>query len=294
MGPTTFLLRFGSPELRNSVLAMRALPTGNTGLRLMPWSKRARATVGSLRYRARVCLEGVPSHACHPDTVKQLFNSPSFIDEIDYEVVRDVERSCFNLWVWMADPNGLTKQAILKIEEPYVRVGPSGLPIVRNEAARTLDYKLLIHLDRVLDYAPLPNSPSHASYESDISGIPDEEPEEEWPVCHHFAWYPGVPDGERLPIMGDRVSVHARLGGTEIARRREVEVQAVLEAGHSNRCRPPLGATCPEVKVLLVNGEVQPAVMVVAGMTPAKANGWAASSQPHSMGRVVTLWTHSR
>lgn len=213
LGPATFILRFGSPELRNSTLAMHIIPAGCTELRLMPWSRRVCATAGSLRYRVRVCLEGVPSHAWNVDSVTQLFCPPSFIDDVDFEVFREAESSCFNLWVWMADPNALPKKAILKIEEPFARTGPTGLPILRHEAARALDYEVLIHLERVLDYAPLQSSSSHDSYESAISGIPDNGLEEEWPARHFFSWIPGVPDGERLLIHGGRVSARDRLGG---------------------------------------------------------------------------------
>nr|TKW39904.1 hypothetical protein SEVIR_1G210300v2 [Setaria viridis] len=180
---------------------------------ILGFGHRVRDTVGSVRYHARVCLEGVLSHAWNVDSVTQLFCPPSFINDVDYEVFKEVESSCFNLWVWMADPNALPKKAILKIEEPYARTGPTGLPILRHEAARTLDYEVLIHLERVLDYAPFQGSPSHASYESAISGIPDDDLEEEWLMRHFFSWIPGVPDGERLPIHGGRVPVCDRLGG---------------------------------------------------------------------------------
>ncbi|CAL4996949.1 unnamed protein product [Urochloa decumbens] len=60
-----FLLRFGSPALRNAALAVpgRAFQAGNCALNIMPWSRRIGASVGKLRFRARVCLEGVPRHA---------------------------------------------------------------------------------------------------------------------------------------------------------------------------------------------------------------------------------------
>ncbi|RCV05758.1 hypothetical protein SETIT_1G108800v2 [Setaria italica] len=271
MGSATFILWFGSSELRNSVLAMRTLLSGNTGIRLMPWNRCARATAGSLRYRARICLEGVPSHACHPETVKQLLNPPSFIDEIDYEVVREVEMCCFNLWVWMSDPNGLAKQATLKIEEPYIRVGPSGLPILRNEAARTLDYGVFLHLGRVLDYAPLPNSPSHASYESNISGIPDEETEEEWPVRHYFASVPGVPDVagivHRREVVEQEVTVAVR----------EAAVLEVQGDAHSSRDHRQRGGRSHAVRVVVANGTV------VAGVTPARRSYCKMCRCPHGL-----------
>jgi hypothetical protein len=46
---------------------------------------------------------------------------------------------------------------------------------MRIDQAELLDYNVLVHVDCVLDFAPLPVRPSHRSYCSETSGIPDEE-----------------------------------------------------------------------------------------------------------------------
>ena len=84
------------------------------------------------------------------------------------------------------------------------------LPEVRPGAASMLDYPVLLHVDQVLDFSPLPDSPSWQSYESETSGIPDESLDEEWPVKHYFSWQLGVPD---IGMSPRRVLVHERLGG---------------------------------------------------------------------------------
>lgn len=80
---------------------------------------------------------------------------------------------------------------------------------MRNEAAKTLDYDVLIHLDRVMDYSPLPN-PGSQRPDNVASGAPDDEPTAQWPVVHRFSWSLGVRDGDRPQR---RVSAHDRLGG---------------------------------------------------------------------------------
>ncbi|CAO2208710.1 unnamed protein product [Urochloa humidicola] len=92
-----FLLRFRSPALRNAALAARAFQVGSCALSIMPWSRRIGATAGRLRYRVRVCLEGVPRHARNAAAVAQLFSNPSFIDEVDCSVEKEEARFCFNL-----------------------------------------------------------------------------------------------------------------------------------------------------------------------------------------------------
>ncbi|CAO2040621.1 unnamed protein product [Urochloa humidicola] len=92
-----FLLRFGSRELRNAALARRRLRSAGTDFRLMEWSDRVGGDIGRLSFRVRVCLEGVPVHARHPEAVASLFPGPTFIDEVDNRVYKEEEKFCFNL-----------------------------------------------------------------------------------------------------------------------------------------------------------------------------------------------------
>jgi hypothetical protein len=80
LGKATFLLRFGSLAALNAALSAKAFLADNCALNLMPWSRRIGASVGKLRFRARVCLEGVPSHARNKTAATQLFANPSFIE----------------------------------------------------------------------------------------------------------------------------------------------------------------------------------------------------------------------
>ncbi|CAL4936175.1 unnamed protein product [Urochloa decumbens] len=214
-----FLLRFGSPALRNAALAMpaRAIQVGNCVLNIMPWSRRIGASVGKLRFRARVCLEGVPRHARNTMAVAQLFSSPSFIDEIDCTVEREEERFCFTVWVWTDTPNDLALQGTLQLQEPidhpddyYPSMNTMELAYVRDAPLKTFDYEVLIHLDRVLDYTLPSASPGRRNFGSDISGIPSEVlPMADYPEKYRYDWVLG----ERDDRPARRVSVHARLGG---------------------------------------------------------------------------------
>lgn len=50
------------------------------------------------------------------------------------------------------------------MEQPTTRAGP----------AEVLHYGVIIHLDFVFDFSPLPGSPSHRSIDSVTSGLPDD------------------------------------------------------------------------------------------------------------------------
>jgi hypothetical protein len=86
----------------------------------------------------------------------------------------------------------------------------------RCDSTLAIGYEILIHVDRVIDFLPRPDSPEHRMIDSLIIGQPDEELEEEWPKRHNFLWRLGVPDGEGQRSSEHRhVSVHDRLGGRD-------------------------------------------------------------------------------
>lgn len=89
-------------------------------------------------------------------------------------------------------------------------------------ASPLLNYKVILHIDRVAVYNSPPSN-SYCSYESEISGIPDDESEMEWPILHRFSWTLGVPDDS--PIH-QRQSVHDRLGEQGVTAPRLVVVGA--------------------------------------------------------------------
>jgi hypothetical protein len=85
-----------------------------------------------------------------------------FIDEVNCSVEEEEEeeeeeRFCFNVWIWTDAPNDLALEGKLQVEEPVVHpddddslyhMGDMDIPAIRDEPAATLDYKVLMHLDR--------------------------------------------------------------------------------------------------------------------------------------------------
>ena len=193
---------------------------GRTRLHIMPWSRQFGASDNKLMYRVRVCIEGVPAHATQEKIVAKLLPPFVFIEKFDYELVTENEKACMCLWVWAVDPDAIAKEGLLKLEEPvefseehhndfFTRGGNMELPVVRAEVAQMLDYPVLIHLDRIVDYCTPPHSPSWRSFESATSGIPDDSVDVEWPVNHKLYWQLGIKDGQ---LGTRRILVHERLG----------------------------------------------------------------------------------
>ncbi|RLM79466.1 hypothetical protein C2845_PM12G16810 [Panicum miliaceum] len=219
---SSFLLRFERQEVRNAARERVQLVVARTALHVLPRTRQANAVLGRLRYRTRLCIEGVPSHAHKVETVLHLLPKQSFLDEVVSERETEDELGCYILWIWCMDPDAIAKAGTLRIAEPvlppanyFERVGNMEWPELRMEAAVMLGYPVLIHLDRVVDYSSPPGSPSHQSYESDISGVPNVE----WPVHHRYSWQLGVMDGQ---LAEHRPLVHSCLGGRRAARRLEM------------------------------------------------------------------------
>ncbi|KAG2593804.1 hypothetical protein PVAP13_5NG012638 [Panicum virgatum] len=218
----TFILRFGQPAQRNAVLGRGPFAVGRTRMHIMPWTRQfGAAATCKLNYRVRVCIEGIPGHAADVEIISKLFSATTIVNCIDQEKRKAEEEACVCVWITTRDPDSVAIEGTLQLEEPVeftndqyhdfcTSLGNMELPEVHPGPAKLLNYEVLLHVDQVLDFSPLPDSPSWRSYESDTSGIPDGSLEDEWPVRHNFSWRLGVPDRGRSPR---RATVHERLGG---------------------------------------------------------------------------------
>ncbi|CAO2211019.1 unnamed protein product [Urochloa humidicola] len=224
LSSAAFLVRFGNQQQRDAARQCKELHIGHTKLHIMAWKRQFGSRgMSKFFYHARLCIEGVPWHARHAEAVAGLFKAPTIIDDLDCDIEKPEEEECLRLWIWTADPDAIPTSGALHIEEPVTLPEANyaeslidlGMPMgaLRVGAAEALEYEVLIHVDRVLDYSAPPVNPSRRSPDSPISGRPDEEPYEEWPLSHPFHWRLGVPDGEmQQPGEQRRISVHDRLG----------------------------------------------------------------------------------
>jgi hypothetical protein len=131
------------------------------------------AATSKLKYRVRVCIEGIPTHAAQVETIAKLF-PPTFVENIDTETPTENEKARVCAWVWTPDPDGFAKEGVLRLEEPiefteefhndfFTRVGNMELPALRNEAAAMLDCKVIIHIDCVFYYTNQRSHPGRAT-----------------------------------------------------------------------------------------------------------------------------------
>ncbi|CAO2162731.1 unnamed protein product [Urochloa humidicola] len=164
----------------------------------------AAPVVPVLLYKARVCVEGVPTHARQLETVAGLFAGGFALVESldDDDAVADKEAACVRVWVWTRDPDTVARAGTLLIQEPR---GPTWPSVVHSDLGLTgysmsaagppqmVEYEVIIHLDRVYDYTPAPGSTAGGLL---------------WPRCHVFSWSLGVLDGAAPPPRTVLKQVH--------------------------------------------------------------------------------------
>lgn len=198
------LLCFDNPAVCADALRIQGpLVLDQISFILTPWSCFRKATAGMLRHRVRVCLEGVPESDWNFSSVQPLFGGNVLLDEIDDVCDSEDETACFCLWVWMSDVNRLATRGMLWLEEPREVASPNlhypdlGLfdEPTHTRPIRLLAHPILIHLDKVHDYAAPPNS------------SPDSRREiTKW----HYHWHLGYEAGS-FPPPPPRGPVRSRL-----------------------------------------------------------------------------------
>uniref|UniRef100_M8CBT4 DUF4283 domain-containing protein n=1 Tax=Aegilops tauschii TaxID=37682 RepID=M8CBT4_AEGTA len=167
-----YFLVLDDAQVRHEALRIQGLlHLGRVSFSQSPWSRFRRATVAKMRYKVHVCLEGVPEHGWDVETVTPLFDRSNIIEGMDPED----ETGCLRLWVWMDDVTTLRTRGQLQMEEPREVDSPNmDYPELGMFEEVPPRHNVLIHLDRVVDFSPRPDSSSgsHDSGGSDISGLP--------------------------------------------------------------------------------------------------------------------------
>ncbi|RLN16219.1 hypothetical protein C2845_PM02G21820 [Panicum miliaceum] len=78
----------------------------------------ALAELTKFKYRVRLCIEGVPGHARHAQTVASLFPPSSFLDDEICDMEKPQEEECLRLWLWTTEPDEIAITGTLQLEEP--------------------------------------------------------------------------------------------------------------------------------------------------------------------------------
>lgn len=259
--PENFLLHFRSSEECRRVALRRSIRLGGTRLLVAPWSRHLHAEAGSMLFRVRLHLEGIPRHAWGEATAAAILGTSCHISSCDPVSVTAGDMAVFKLHAWTFDPSAIPKEKTLRIVED------EGLVVsLQGTGERYLDYTVYIHLTAVEDNAapPVPYlSFAPSSDDTGHGGLPRSDDSDEGPPHRHFfCTTRGCRDGSPRPRPpasqgggrdgGRQASrVRANLPATSAVRQeRRPSRQSLLPYSRAAPASPP-AASCGEAATAL-------------------------------------------
>jgi hypothetical protein len=171
--PEDFLIMFATGQHRDRVSALPSLPCGNSSIFFQCWTRQAQAQRIVAESRVHLVIEGIPPHVWDRSTVDHLLGTSAVLEEMSPETASREDLSMFRASAWARDVESIPTARLLWVPEPVERVPPRPAPIRRLRELGMLEYRVLLHVVRIEEYATAEgpawrrNSPG-----SDVSGLP--------------------------------------------------------------------------------------------------------------------------
>ncbi|KAI4991900.1 hypothetical protein ZWY2020_040286 [Hordeum vulgare] len=187
--PEDYLIRFAEPFQRDLALERGYVRVDGIRLQLEQWEPAPAGTIRSLWFYCRLAISGIKFHAWRLDVVKKLLGGSCIVDRMERQTERLQNVAAFFVWVWIENPNSISKAADLTIVE---RVGDGrnrhqlsdGVPT--EEGRQGLMTGVLIHLVLAKDYSPIAS---------------DSSPTPEYPRIYTYNVQIGPMDGRVVPPL---------------------------------------------------------------------------------------------
>lgn len=244
--PEDFLVTFQSDEIFDRVARRRSIPLGQFRLLVAPWSRQLHAREGSMLFRVRLHLEGIPGHAWDEATAAAVLGSSCRIISCDPVSSSASDMAVFKLYAWTSDPASIPK-------EKWLRIVEDGGPVVTPQGTceRYLDYVVLIHLTAMEDHISPPEPYLPFAPSSGDSGRPSSDDSDDGPPRRHFFHTSrGRRDGSPPPPQSGQGSTGGGGGGGH----RAAPVAVMPAELCSGRLLRRAGALAPEKPVRAVAG----------------------------------------
>lgn len=241
--PEDFLVTFQSDEIFDRVARRRSIPLGQFRLLVAPWSRQLHAREGSMLFRVRLHLEGIPGHAWDEATAAAVLGSSCRIISCDPVSSSASDMAVFKLYAWTSDPASIPK-------EKWLRIVEDGGPVVTPQGTceRYLDYVVLIHLTAMEDHISPPEPYLPFAPSSGDSGRPSSDDSDDGPPRRHFFHTSrGRRDGSPPPPQSGQ-------GSTGGGGHRAAPVAVMPAELCSGRLLRRAGALAPEKPVRAVAG----------------------------------------
>ncbi|KAE8782289.1 D-3-phosphoglycerate dehydrogenase, chloroplastic [Hordeum vulgare] len=171
--PGHFCVIFTQPAHQVNDVRHGSIRVDGASFTIASWHEHDHASFEALLLHVRVVIEGVPMQFWSVDEAEEILGKRVRVDRLDSRTLEHGHTKTFACWVWTNDIANIPTRHTLgvlprgagRVEEmegfspPDRRVAPP---------PDTADYEMLIHVDRVEDWAP----PSPRSSRSGQSGIP--------------------------------------------------------------------------------------------------------------------------
>jgi hypothetical protein len=117
-----FLLLLPTPNHHGRVLSSNdSITVGHAKLQLLPWTRMAGANAVKLLFKVQLCIEGIPRHAHQEASVKWLLQQGTLFERFNDSHRNDGDASYCCVLIWSRDPDQLTKEGSLLVEELHDR-----------------------------------------------------------------------------------------------------------------------------------------------------------------------------
>ncbi|KAE8770215.1 D-3-phosphoglycerate dehydrogenase, chloroplastic [Hordeum vulgare] len=199
--PEHFFVIFTQPAHQVNAVRHGSIRVDGAVFNIASWHEHDHASFDALLLHVRVVIERVLMQFWSVDGAEEILGKRVRVDRLDSMTLERDHTKTFACWVWTNDVANIPTRHTLgvlpcgagRVEEmegfslPDRRVAPP---------PATADYEMLIHVDRVEDWAP----PSPCSSHSGQSGIPSSGSDDDgkpFPAVSSTPWTMGVEDGQR-------------------------------------------------------------------------------------------------
>lgn len=197
--PEDFFVRFDHPDQAEQAVRAGFVDVGGTEFLIQPWREDSHSRPVNWFFHCKIVIERLPLYAWSEDGVRQAIGDVCSFDYIEPISFTQENTEALQCWVWMWHPDQLPRSKLTTVFPEGAGRSRPGMP---GPPANGGMVNLVIHLDRYVDWTPLPASRTPSSrasgHPSSTSTDSDGRP---FPFHQDFVWYPGVIDG-RLPTSG--------------------------------------------------------------------------------------------
>ncbi|EEE65969.1 hypothetical protein OsJ_21879 [Oryza sativa Japonica Group] len=159
--PEVFFITCSNQSDRDAILRQPRLtaPSGRVYL-FRPWDESLHGIPARYRYRARLCIEGVPMHRRTDEAAAKVIGRKCAIHYVEEYSRRGNYNRTYDMWVWTGEPRAIPRGGTFAITDADEEGLPTDIPLpeldpLRNplpsEPKKGWTYNVLVHVDTLED-----------------------------------------------------------------------------------------------------------------------------------------------